>query len=77
MAFFKKLFKKSDGSKTPKGFHSIQVAAVSKIGGETVKVEFSIPAELKNDFNFVPGQYINFNVDVNGKNYRRIFRITK
>lgn len=75
MAFFKNLFKKSEGSKIPKGFHSIQVASVSKIGGETVKVEFSIPAELKADFNYKPGQYINFNVDVNGKNYRRSYSI--
>jgi len=75
MAFFQKLFKKSDGSKTPKGFHTIQVTEVSKIGGETVKVEFSIPAELKNEFTFVPGQYINFNIDINGKTHRRSYSI--
>lgn len=75
MAFFKKLFKKTDDSKTPKGFHTLQVSSISKIGGETVKVEFSIPDEIKNEFKFVPGQYINFNIDLNGENYRRSYSI--
>lgn len=75
MAFFKKLFKKSDASKTPKGFHTLQVSSITKIGGETVKVEFSIPDEIKNEFKFVPGQYINFNIDLNGENYRRSYSI--
>lgn len=75
MAFFKKLFGKSDKGNSAKGFHTLTVSKVSKIGGETVKIEFAISEDLKNEFKFTPGQYINFNIDVNGKNYRRSYSI--
>lgn len=75
MAFLKKLFGKSDKDNIPKGFHKLTVLSISKIGGDTVKVEFSVPSELKSAFDFIPGQYINFNIDVDGKNYRRSYSI--
>ncbi len=73
MAFFKKLFKKEN--KTPKGFHALTVARVSSVGKETVKVEFDVPSELKNAFEFTPGQYINFAITIDGKEYRRSYSI--
>ena len=75
MAFFKKIFKKSDSDNSTKGFHLIQVAKISKIGGETVKIVFSVPDELTKEFNFVAGQYINFNITVDGKEHRRSYSI--
>ena len=34
-----------------------------------------IPTELKNEFNFKPGQYLDFNVELNGKEVRRSYSI--
>ena len=73
MAFFKKLFGK--GEKTPKGFHSLAVSNVSSVGTDTVKVEFDIPNEFKNTFDYIPGQYINFAITIEGKEYRRSYSI--
>ena len=75
MAFFKKLFGDPNKTKTPKGFHTLNVESITKIGGETVKVTLSIPEELKSVFNFTPGQYINFSVTINNKEYRRSYSI--
>jgi len=75
MALFKKMFSKKSGNKTPKGFFEIQVLAVEKLTNDTVKVTLDIPAELKKDFNFRPGQYLDFSVQINGKEQRRSYSI--
>lgn len=74
MAFFKKLFGKGT-EKAPKGFHSLTVENVSIVGTDTVKVEFDVPSELKKEFDFIPGQYINFAITIDGKEYRRSYSI--
>lgn len=75
MALFKKMFSKKSGSKTPKGFYEIPVLKTEKLASDTVKVTLNIPAELKNDFAFKPGQYIDFSVHINGKEQRRSYSI--
>ena len=73
MALFKKIFKKDKSS--PRGFHTLTVKAVDKIGPNTVKVALDVPTELVNDFQFKPGQYINFAVTINGEQLRRSYSI--
>lgn len=75
MALFKKLFSKSSNSKTPKGFFEIPVLTVEKLTSDTVKVTLDIPADLKKEFNFKPGQYLDFSVSINGKEERRSYSI--
>lgn len=75
MALFKKLFSKSDSNKAPRGFHSIVIKAVSKVAPNTVKVELEIPSNLASTFSYVPGQYVNFAITVNGKEHRRSYSI--
>lgn len=75
MALFKKMFSKKSGTKTPKGFFELQVLSVEKLTNDTVKVTLDIPAELKKDFNFKPGQYLDFSVQINGKEIRRSYSI--
>lgn len=76
MGFFG-LFKKDSTTKTTakKGFHEITVAAVEKLTSETVKVILDIPENLKSEFRFIPGQYLNVAVDLNGKEERRSYSI--
>lgn len=75
MALFKKLFSKSSKTKTHKGFFDIPVLNIEKLTKDTVKVTLDIPAELKKEFNFKPGQYLDFNVELNGKEVRRSYSI--
>ena len=75
MALFKKLFSKSSNSKTPKGFFEIPVLTVEKLTSDTVKVTLDIPADLKKEFNFKPGQYLDFSISINGKEERRSYSI--
>jgi ring-1,2-phenylacetyl-CoA epoxidase subunit PaaE len=75
MALFKKLFSKSSKTKTHKGFFEIPVLNIEKLASDTVKITLDIPAELKNEFNYKPGQYLDFNVELNGKEVRRSYSI--
>jgi len=75
MALFKKLFNKSDSKKSPRGFHSVTISAISKVAPDTVKVELDIPENLSSTFDFTAGQYINFAISVDGKEHRRSYSI--
>ncbi len=72
MGLFSKLFK---GKKTKKGFYEVKVLSVSPAGNKTVKVELDLLDEIKSNFNFKPGQYLDFLVTINGKEYRRSYSI--
>lgn len=72
---FKKIFGKKRKSKAPKGFHSISIKDVVRETSTTVKIILNIPSELQQTFDFVPGQYINFAIDINGKQERRSYSI--
>lgn len=75
MSLFKKLFKKETTSATPKGFHLLTVGSVIRHGADTVEVQFQVPEELKERFKFIPGQYLNFSIPVNGREERRSYSI--
>lgn len=76
MGFFG-LFKKDSNTKTStkKGFHEIPVAAVEKLTADTVKVILDVPENLRSEFQFIPGQYVNIALDLNGKEERRSYSI--
>lgn len=70
------LFKKDKGSNSSKkGFFDLEVSTVEKLSSDTVKVSFVVPEELKSQFHFVPGQYLNFSVTLNGKEEHRSYSI--
>ncbi len=78
MSLFKKLFSKSDSkatSKAPKGYFELSISKLTKLSADTVEVQFQIPAELKLQFTYLPGQYLNFAINVNGKEERRSYSI--
>jgi len=58
-----------------KGFQEVTVLKSEKLTPDTVKVTLDIPADLKSEFNFKPGQYLDFNVEINGKEIRRSYSI--
>ncbi|MDP4683173.1 MAG: 2Fe-2S iron-sulfur cluster-binding protein [Crocinitomicaceae bacterium] len=68
------LFKK-DNKEEKKGFFSIEIASVEKLTADTVQVTLAVPTELSSTFKFIPGQYINVSVELNGKEERRSYSI--
>ncbi len=69
------LFKKKEFKpKGSKGFHEVSIS-ITRLTKESVQVTFEIPSELKNMFEFIPGQYVNVEVFINGKNQRRSYSI--
>jgi ring-1,2-phenylacetyl-CoA epoxidase subunit PaaE len=74
MGLFDKLFKK-ESKKQHKGFYSLTINKIEKVTSDTVKVTLDVPSDLKETFKFIPGQYLNFIVEVNGKEERRSYSI--
>lgn len=74
MALFGKLFKKEEGKKH-KGFYDLSIQKIKKLTSESVQVTLDVPSDLKSTFDFIPGQYINFIIEVNGKEERRSYSI--
>jgi len=56
-------------------FHKLQVKEVRRETGDAVSVAFDIPAELKNEFRFLPGQYITIQKDLQDSPLRRAYSI--
>ncbi len=71
---FKKLFGKS-ASKAPKGFNLLKISAIDRLTNDAVKVTFAIDDQLRSSYNFIPGQYVNVIVEINGKELRRSYSI--
>ncbi len=62
-------------TKTPKGFYELEVKEVKSLTPSSVKVSFIVPSDLKNEFKFVPGQYLNLSAIINGSEERRSYSI--
>lgn len=77
MALFKKLFKKEEKSSTThhKGFYDLSLKEVKHLTADSIQIIFDVPNDLKETFRFIPGQYINICVIVNGKEERRSYSI--
>ena len=74
MGIFDIFKKKEFKPKGSKGFHEVKIS-LTRLTKDSVQVTFEIPSELKNTFEFIPGQYINVEVFLNGKNQRRSYSI--
>ena len=74
---FKKKEKKAKIAKhhTAKGFVEIKVSAITKLTDDCVQISFDIPIDLKEKFKFIPGQYINISVEIDGNDERRSYSI--
>jgi ring-1,2-phenylacetyl-CoA epoxidase subunit PaaE len=67
-------FKKKK-SKTPRGFYEIKIKQVRRLTAESVQIVLDIPENLQDTFHFIPGQYLNFSITLNGTEYRRSYSI--
>ena len=56
-------------------FHSLSIKNIRRETSDTVSISFNIPEDLKQDFTFIPGQYLTFRTNINGKEIRRSYSI--
>ena len=56
-------------------FHKLTIKEIKKETENAVSISFNIPTDLKNDFQFVAGQYITLKTILNGKEIRRAYSI--
>jgi ring-1,2-phenylacetyl-CoA epoxidase subunit PaaE len=81
MSLFKKMFGEKKESAPKKKEEKVQNSAVLKIKqidrltADAVKVIFEVPEALKMNYTYIPGQYLNLIVNVNGKEEHRSYSI--
>jgi ring-1,2-phenylacetyl-CoA epoxidase subunit PaaE len=56
-------------------FHRLKVAEVTRETADCVSVVFDVPADLRNDFTYIQGQYLTLKVKVNGEELRRSYSL--
>lgn len=61
---------------TPK-FHTLRVKDIRRETEDAVSVAFEVPAEIKDEYDFVPGQHLTLKMIANGKEERRSYSICK
>jgi ring-1,2-phenylacetyl-CoA epoxidase subunit PaaE len=56
-------------------FHALKVAEIRRLTAESVSIGFAIPAELRAEFAFAPGQYLTLRSTIDGEDIRRSYSI--
>jgi ring-1,2-phenylacetyl-CoA epoxidase subunit PaaE len=56
-------------------FHELTVAAVRPLTDDAIEVSFTVPAELADDYDYAPGQYIALRTTLAGEDVRRSYSI--
>jgi ring-1,2-phenylacetyl-CoA epoxidase subunit PaaE len=56
-------------------FHSLKIKDIKQETPDAVSIAFDIPNELKNDYNYKPGQYVTLKVNVNGESLNRSYSL--
>ncbi len=54
-------------------FHKLKVSEVKNEIADAVSVSFEVPAALKEQFNFLPGQYTTLKLNINGEQVNRSY----
>jgi len=54
-------------------FHKLKVAEVKNEIAEAVSISFEVPESLKQNFNYLPGQYTTLKLHINGENVNRSY----
>ena len=57
-------------------FHPLEVVDIKRETAEAVSIKLRIPADLAEEFKFVPGQYVMFKHEVNGEVLKRSYSIS-
>lgn len=56
-------------------FHRVPVASVERLTEDSVLIRFDVPADLRDQFSFEPGQHVTVRTDLGGEGVRRNYSI--
>lgn len=56
-------------------FHNLKINDIRKETKDTVSISFDVPSELKETFNFIPGQYLTLRSIIDGQDVRRSYSV--
>ncbi|KAA1417073.1 2Fe-2S iron-sulfur cluster binding domain-containing protein [Nocardioides humilatus] len=56
-------------------FHTVPVASVDRLTDDSVLIHFEVPADLRDQFSFEPGQHVTVRTDLGGEGVRRNYSI--
>lgn len=56
-------------------FHKLKIAEITRETADCVSVVFDVPADLKNDYQYIQGQYLTLKLFVRGEELRRSYSL--
>jgi ring-1,2-phenylacetyl-CoA epoxidase subunit PaaE len=74
MGLFNKLFGGKE-KKTKSKKATLKIKSIERLTEDAVKVTFDVPSEVKMDFTFIPGQYLDLEVNLEGETLHRSYSI--
>ncbi len=57
-------------------FHDLQIARISPEAAGAVAITLTVPDDLRNSFDFQPGQFLTLRADIGGLDVRRSYSIS-
>ena len=57
-------------------FNILSITNIKKETNDTVSITFEVPDELKEDYKFIPGQYLTLKANIDGEDVRRSYSIS-
>ncbi|WP_438353417.1 1,2-phenylacetyl-CoA epoxidase subunit PaaE [Microbacterium sp. CJ88] len=58
-------------------FHALTVAEVRPLTADSVEVTFAVPEELRDDYHYLPGQYVALRTRLDGSDIRRSYSLCR
>jgi ring-1,2-phenylacetyl-CoA epoxidase subunit PaaE len=59
----------------PQGFYQLKVEKIVKETEDAVSIALLVPPPLKNQFDYLAGQYLTFHTQINGEEIRRSYSV--
>lgn len=56
-------------------FHSLRIKEIKRETEDAVSISFEVPESLKDQYNYLPGQYLTLKTDINGEEVRRSYSL--
>jgi len=57
-------------------FYSLKISQIDKLTANAVNLKLELPQNLKDSYEFKPGQYLTLKADINGESVRRAYSIS-
>jgi ring-1,2-phenylacetyl-CoA epoxidase subunit PaaE len=58
-----------------KQFHSLKIKDIQRETRDSIRIELTVPDDLRSEYEFLPGQHLPFQIELDGKKLRRTYSI--